>query len=88
MDCPYCKKEMELGFIQCRDGLNWTARHQPVHALSFLGKGRTSLENGYGGTGQTVFAYKCGDCQKVIVDYSDPTGKAAREELKEKGIKL
>ena len=25
MKCPYCQKDMEKGFIQCRDGIHWTA---------------------------------------------------------------
>ena len=26
MKCPYCNKEMESGYVQCRDGLHWTPK--------------------------------------------------------------
>lgn len=69
MKCPFCGKEMELGFIQCRDGMHWTPKKQLVAALSAFGKDSVSLENG-AGSDRTVYAYKCGDCKKVILDYS------------------
>lgn len=65
MKCPYCNKEMESGFIQCRDGVTWTPKKQLVAALSFLGKGSLHLAS------NTVCAYKCGECKKVIIDYSE-----------------
>ena len=70
MKCPYCGKEMELGYIQCRDGVHWTSKKVMVAALSQLGKDSISLENGTGNK-STVFAYKCGDCKKVIIDYTE-----------------
>ena len=70
MKCPYCNKEMELGYIQCRDGVTWTPKKQLVAALSFLGKGSISLENGAADNSRTVYAYKCGTCKKVVIDYS------------------
>ena len=69
MKCPYCEKEMTLGYIQCRDGVYWTKKKLFVKALSRFGKGSTPLFNGAGNS-QTVFAHKCGDCRKVIIDYS------------------
>ena len=39
MKCPYCDKEMQSGYIQCRDGLHWTPKKQKVAALSGMGKG-------------------------------------------------
>ena len=70
MHCPYCGKEMELGYIQCRDGVTWTPKKHFVVAVSLLGKDSVSLENGAANNSRTVYAYKCGDCKKVIVDYS------------------
>ena len=35
MSCPYCGKEMTLGYIQCRDGVQWTLKKQFVALLSF-----------------------------------------------------
>ena len=70
MDCPYCHKEMDLGYIQCRDGLTWTPRRQPVAALSCLGKGSVPLSNGAADNNRAVYAYRCADCQKVMIDCS------------------
>ncbi|MBR5269258.1 MAG: hypothetical protein IKU21_01985 [Anaerotignum sp.] len=68
MKCPYCQKDMEKGFIQCRDGIHWTPKKQLVAALSEFGKDSVSLENGVGNN-RAVYAYHCADCKKVIIDY-------------------
>jgi len=70
MNCPYCSGEMELGYIQCRDGVTWTPNRQLVAALSSLGKGAVSLENGAADNDRTVYAHKCAACKKVIISYS------------------
>lgn len=77
MKCPYCNKEMELGYIQCRDGITWTPKKQLVASLSFWGRGGISLVNGAADDSSAVYALKCSDCKKVIIDYSpdtEPTG--------------
>ena len=70
MKCPYCEKDMELGYIQCRDGVTWTPKKQPIAALSVLGKGSISLANGAADHSKIVFAYHCRACKKVMIDYS------------------
>lgn len=70
MLCPYCGKEMEAGFIQCRDGVTWTPKKQFLPALSFLGKGAVSLENGAADNSSSVYAYNCKECKKVIIEYT------------------
>ena len=70
MMCPYCGNKMELGYIQCRDGVTWTPKKQLVAALSSWGKGSVSLANGAAGNSRIIYAYKCGDCKKVVIDYS------------------
>ncbi|MDO4531940.1 MAG: PF20097 family protein [Bacillota bacterium] len=70
MKCPYCQNDMEKGFIQCRDGVTWTPKKQWAAALSSLGKGSVSLENGTGNN-RTVFAYRCAACRKVIIEYTE-----------------
>ena len=69
MKCPYCDREMELGYIQCRDGVTWTPKKQLVAALSFLGKNSISLANDAAENSKTVYAHKCSSCQKVIIEY-------------------
>lgn len=34
MRCPYCNEEMELGFIQSRDGVTWNTKKCKVAALA------------------------------------------------------
>lgn len=70
MTCPYCGKEMTLGYIQCRDGVYWTLKKQLVSSLSFLGKESTSLANGASDDSHAVVAFKCDNCKKVMIDYS------------------
>ncbi len=71
MKCPYCGNEMLQGYIQCRDGVRWTPKLQLVSALSFLGRGSVSLENGTELENQAVYAYNCETCKKVLIDYSE-----------------
>lgn len=71
MKCPYCKQEMELGYIQCRDGVQWTSKKVFAAALSQFAKDSVSLENGAGRNNTAVYANKCSTCKKVIIDYSD-----------------
>lgn len=73
MRCPYCENEMEVGYIQCRDGVTWTPKKQLVAALSFLGKGSISLANGAAENSRTVYAHRCGECRKVVIDYTTDT---------------
>ena len=68
MNCPYCNNEMELGYIQCRDGITWTPKKQLIAALSVFGKDSMPLNNS--NSHNTVYAYKCATCRKVIIDYS------------------
>ena len=70
MKCPYCGKEMELGYIQCRDGVHWTSKKVLVAALSEFGKDSLSLENGAGKNNTVVYAHRCSDCKKVIIEYT------------------
>ena len=62
---------MLLGYIQCRDGLHWTPRRQPVAALSCFGKGSVPLSNGAADNSRTVYAHRCADCQKILIDCSE-----------------
>ena len=75
MICPYCGKEMKLGYIQCRDGVIWTLKKQLVASLSFLGKESTPLDNGAANHSAVVYAFKCDDCKKVIINYSKDDSK-------------
>ena len=68
MKCPYCEKEMELGYIQCRDGIAWTPKRRRIAAFSYFGKDSISLQNS--SYFDTAYAFKCGVCCKVIIDCS------------------
>lgn len=69
MKCPYCEKEMELGYIQSRDGMYWTSKKVFAPVLSGLVKDSISLENGAGRNNTVVYAYKCSACKKVIIEF-------------------
>ncbi len=72
MKCPYCKNEMQQGYVQCRDGLRWTEKRQPVAALSFLGRGAIPIGMPDGvNPNSTAIAYPCEACKMVIIPYGD-----------------
>ena len=70
MNCPYCGKEMELGYVQSRDGVTWSDKEYAVKALATLHPRSISLANGVGDKSTAVYAYRCADCKKVIIDYA------------------
>ena len=70
MKCPYCNKEMESGYVQCRDGLHWTPKKQKVAALSGMGKGAVLIGNEEGLVPNiTAVAYHCEECKFVLIPY-------------------
>ena len=73
MKCPYCDHEMELGYIQCRDGIVWTKRKMPIAALSSLSGSATilALPGAAPFSGAAVEAYRCSHCKKVMISYDD-----------------
>ena len=80
MKCPYCNNEMELGCIQCRDGVAWSPKKQLIAALAILGKGSFYLKNAASENGRTVYAYRCKECKKIIIDYVESTDSKCVED--------
>lgn len=70
MKCPYCDKEMDLGYIQSRDGVCWSPKKRVFALLSNFAKECVSLANGAEDSSACVYAYKCAECKIVIIDYS------------------
>ena len=66
MVCPYCGKEMEQGYISCRDGVYWCEKKHIIPPLLGLGKDRkidlNTQEN-------HVKAFICEHCRKVVIEY-------------------
>lgn len=67
MKCPYCSREMEIGYIQSRDGLGWSVKKRIVNALSGL-LAEQDL-------GKTVTANRCNECKKIVINYADEEDK-------------
>ena len=72
MKCPYCDKEMEKGYIQCRDGVYWAEKIRPVAAIPVFSGNMISLSSDEVEvfSGKAAVAYCCRECKKVIVDFS------------------
>lgn len=70
--CPYCNSELELGYIQCRDGITWSKKKRLVAALPSFNSSSVVLAKGGGMlSGSVVEAYCCKKCKKVIIDYNN-----------------
>lgn len=86
MKCPYCGKEMTLGYIQNRDGVYWTEKKLPVPALP-LGGGETlavGREQSCGYTNQRVEAWNCWTCKRFsLITMAKARQKQNRNEEKE-----
>ncbi len=72
MKCPYCGKDMDLGYIQCRDGVYWCQKKRAVAALPLFGGESISLSPSsnhiFGGA--YAEAYHCKKCKKILIEYS------------------
>lgn len=70
MKCPYCGEEMELGYIQCRDGVTWDTKKRMVAVLPSFRSHSIVLGSGGGPfSGASVSAYNCEKCKKIVIDY-------------------
>lgn len=70
MNCPYCGKEMKLGYIQCRDGVWWSEKTRILAALPAMDVSAINLSSGNGFfSGEAVEAYLCSECKKIVIDY-------------------
>ncbi|MEA5040334.1 MAG: PF20097 family protein [Clostridiaceae bacterium] len=70
MKCPYCDEEMQLGYIQCRDGVIWDTKKRIVAALPSIRSSSIALGSGDGPfSGSSVLAYNCENCKKIVIDY-------------------
>lgn len=84
MKCPYCGKEMTLGYIQNRDGVYWTEKKLPVPALP-LGGGKTlavGREQSCGYTNKRVEAWNCWTCKKILIAYDGESQSEIHTEQK------
>ena len=72
MKCPYCKKEMELGFIQSPQEISWKkGDKKPLIGRAQFHKGSVIISELSFLKGSAVTAFLCRECKKVIIDYSD-----------------
>ena len=72
MKCPYCKKEMELGFIQSPQEISWKkGDKKPLLGRAQFHQGSVILSELSFLKGSAVTAFLCRECKKVIIDYSD-----------------
>lgn len=69
MLCPYCGKEMELGYLVFRDTLKWSKKEKIIAAMP---TGKDTML--FSPDSSTVFgsnrkAYRCTCCKKIIMEY-------------------
>ena len=72
MQCPYCRKEMEEGLIQSPQEIAWLkGKKRPLLGRAKLHDGSVVLSGLSVTKGSAVAAYLCGECKKVLIDYSE-----------------
>lgn len=71
--CPYCGKEMALGYIQSGRGIAWRNKIVHIAAFSALSRSAVRLSSESLGpfSGNAVEAFRCADCKKVVIDYGE-----------------
>jgi hypothetical protein len=71
MECPYCKKEMIKGYIYGeRYSLKWLPADKKLYA-GIYAIGAISLKSDSFWARQRAKAYRCSDCNKLIIDIND-----------------
>lgn len=69
MNCPFCGKEMEQGFVQSARRVLYTAQKNEG-PFSIKAKGDIVLTaNNW--VNPTCVAYHCRSCKRVVIDYSE-----------------
>lgn len=72
MKCPYCGKEMKLGYIQSPRPISWLPQQLKWFTKSgFTENGAIILSEGKLFSAPCVFAYNCSTCKAVIIDYKN-----------------
>ena len=73
MKCPYCQKEMEKGVIQSIQEIAWLKKKHLLAAADLHSREKPVILSPRSfWKGSQVTAYLCRDCEKVIIDYSEP----------------
>lgn len=71
MICKCCGRELEEGFIQCRDGVFWTKKIRKIAAIPDFSDNSIRLSGPSEGpfAGSFVVAYKCPKCKIITINY-------------------
>ena len=67
MNCPYCGKEMEKGYIHSRDCVVWRTKKSVLPALGILAADAVDLGTS-DAAGHFVVVYRCAGCRKFLID--------------------
>ena len=65
MNCPYCRKEMEKGYIDQTDVFHHLQWYPADRELGFFKSKKRNVRLSYCGS---VKAYRCEDCKKILID--------------------
>ena len=70
--CPYCGKEMVLGYLQSWDGLAWNQKPAAIAALAYSKRDALRLAPPVGlySNGE-VEAYRCSVCRILLLSYTE-----------------
>ncbi len=70
MNCPYCKQEMEEGYIQSLDNVSWNCKEKRIGVLASFGIESIKLTSSKGPLkGNTGKAFKCNKCKIILMKY-------------------
>lgn len=74
MNCPYCERKLEYGYIYGdRYALKWLPKSVKLKLGVFAIGGQKIGTSNFGRP--RVLALKCEECQKLMIDYGDHKDK-------------
>ena len=65
--CPYCRQEMEPGYIQCRNGAYWSEKKRTLAAIPPLRGKALKLSSNETPFAVSVGAWRCLECKKFSI---------------------
>ena len=78
MRCPWCGREMELGYLYSRDSIRWVDQ-EPGVILGTLGAGKNLYVSDEGLTTEYKRCWYCSACRRLVVQLSDKARPSSEE---------
>ena len=78
MQCPYCKNEMEVGYLKSSHFIQWGKEKRLGFLPQDIKLTKTGLETLFNGF--FVKSYHCGACEKIVVSLDETERRSKKRQ--------